>query len=59
MEIDIDDRHNELDCYILGDQPVTCGICGARTTFFEKEDGMQIHRCMNTVCDYRFCTVDD
>jgi len=47
------------DYYLLGDQPVTCGICGARTSFDEEEDGKQLHRCMNSECGYRFFAVTE
>ena len=50
----MEDLCDDLDCYILGDQPVTCGICGARTAFSEGADGVQIHRCLNRGCGYLF-----
>ena len=50
----MEDRNANLECYILGDQPVTCCVCGARTVFSEEADGVQIHRCLNRGCGYLF-----
>jgi hypothetical protein len=44
----------KLECYILGDQPMTCGLCGARTDFDVEEDNAQIHQCLNRECRYQF-----
>ena len=55
MKVD-DVIYNSLDCYILNDQPMTCGLCGARTDFAEINDGMQIHECLNLDCRYKFIT---
>ena len=52
-------NHNLLDCFILNDQPTTCGLCGARTDFVEINDGLQIHECLNLDCCYKFITEDD
>lgn len=49
----------KLECYILGDQPTTCGMCGARTDFDVKEDDSQIHRCLNRECGYQFIVVSE
>ena len=50
-----DSFYNEgLDCYILGDQPTTCGKCGARTDFKELNDELQKHQCLNVSCGYTF-----
>jgi hypothetical protein len=46
------DLSAELECYILDDQPTTCGICGARTTLPEEGDGTQIHQCLSRYCGY-------
>ena len=48
-----------LDWYILGDQPTTCGLCGARTSFNEEKDGTQNHQCLNRNCNYQFIAVSD
>ena len=44
----------DLEYYILGDQPTTCGMCGARTSFEIESDGMQTHQCLNQGCKYQF-----
>jgi hypothetical protein len=49
----------ELECYILSDQPTTCGLCGARTTFEVKDDDVQVHQCLNQGCKYIFITLSD
>ncbi len=48
-----------LDYYVLGVQPMTCGICGARTSFEEKKNGIQKHQCLNLDCDYKFIAAED
>ena len=48
-----------LECYILGDQPTTCGLCGTRTGFEVKEDDTQIHQCLNRECRYQFIAVSE
>jgi len=48
---------DELECYILSDQPTTCGMCGARTDFDVESDGTQIHQCLNPGCKYQFIAV--
>lgn len=48
-----------LDCYILNDQPTTCGLCGARTDFEVENDSTQIHQCLNQECKYQFLAVGD
>ena len=55
MELKIDD----LDCYILNDQPTTCGKCGARTNFEEISEELQKHECLNPSCGYIFASVED
>ena len=52
----IDDgvNYGNLDCYLLNDQPTTCGLCGARTDFEELNYGIQIHKCLNSCCGYKF-----
>ena len=32
-EYEMESKIDDLDCYILNDQPTTCGKCGARTNF--------------------------
>ena len=41
-----------LDVYLMGDQPTSCGLCGARTYFHELRDDKQIHECLD--CKYIF-----
>lgn len=48
-----------LDIYLMGDQPTTCGICGARTDFEVKDDRSQIHKCLDRGCGHVFLVVDD
>lgn len=48
-----------LDCFILNDQPTTCGKCGARTSFDVEKDGTQTHQCLNLDCGYKFIAVED
>ena len=49
----------KLERYILGDQPTTCGLCGARTDFDVEEDDTQIHQCLNRECRYQFIAVGE
>ena len=48
-----------LDYYILGEQPMTCGKCGARTAFDELNNELQKHQCLNIHCEYQFLAVED
>jgi hypothetical protein len=48
-----------LDCYLLNDQPATCGICGGRTDIEEINYGIQIHECLNPGCSYKFTTEEE
>jgi len=57
-EID-ESYHDVLDCYLLNEQPMTCGMCGSRTSFHEDESGKQVHVCLNTECGYRFLALDE
>lgn len=41
-----------MDEFEMGDEPTTCPKCGARTTFDESEDGIQVHHCPE--CWYAF-----
>ncbi len=47
---------------LIGDQPTTCPLCGARTEFDEHtEQGLyfQIHTCPNEACGLRFRAEED
>lgn len=50
---------NDLDCYLLHDQPMTCGKCGSRTSFIEMDSGAQKHQCLNVDCGYVFLAEED
>ena len=52
-------NYDNLDCYILNEQPTTCGLCGARTDFEEINNMMQLHECLNPYCGYKFITEED
>lgn len=56
MMITTDVKYENLDCYILNDQPTICGICGSRTDFEEINVLAQLHECLNTCCGYKFLT---
>ena len=45
--------------YLLNDQPMICGNCGARTSFEVLPDKSQLHECLNKDCGYEFIAVDD
>jgi len=47
-------NYDNLDCYILNDQPTTCGLCGSRTDFEEINNRLQLHECLNPDCGYKF-----
>jgi len=49
----------KLECYVLGDQPTTCGLCGVRTDFDVEENDTQIHQCLNLECRYQFFAVSE
>ena len=55
----IDVNCDALDCYLLNDQPTTCGFCGARTDFEKINYVMQLHKCLNPDCGYKFITEED
>jgi len=59
MLINIDINNHNLNIYILNDQPTTCGICGARTDFYDVTDKVQLHECLNFDCGYQFITEMD
>lgn len=50
IDINVDD----FDCYILNEQPTSCGLCGARTDFEEVAEKLQLHVCLNAACKYKF-----
>jgi len=52
----VDINNNDIDIYILNDQPTTCGICGARTDFEGMGNKLQLHQCLNLACGYKFIT---
>lgn len=54
---------NELDTFLMTDQPVTCPKCGTRTDFQEgsKDEAIgviQIHQCFDEKCQYKFEVVE-
>lgn len=44
---------------LIGDCPVTCGSCGARTTFDVLDDLREHHRCLNGSCGLEFIAEQD
>ena len=38
---------NKLITYEFGEDPVTCGECGARTKFEELPGNTKLHQCLN------------
>lgn len=55
----VDINYDDLDWYLLNDQPTTCGHCGARTNFHVIDDKIQLHKCLNPECGYKFITEED
>jgi len=55
----IEIKYDNLDCYALNNQPITCGLCGTRTDFKEVSDVMQLHECLNSNCGYKFISYKD
>lgn len=47
----------ELDSYIMTDQPEECRKCGTRTEILREENEYQIHLCPK--CDYRYKLTED
>jgi DNA (cytosine-5)-methyltransferase 1 len=41
---------DNLDIFLMTDQPETCGTCGARTNWIDYKNGQQLHTCPN--CNY-------
>ena len=52
-------NYDNLDCYIINDQPTTCGLCGTRTDFEEINNMLQLHECLNPDCGYKFIIEED
>lgn len=50
---------SDLETFVLGDQPTTCGLCGARTDFDVEVDGTQIHQCLDKDCGCQFAAVTE
>jgi len=48
---------DDLDKYIMGDEPMTCSKCGSRTDFEIKPDCSQKHECLK--CGYIFLAVEN
>jgi hypothetical protein len=52
-----------LDVYLMGDQPTTCPICGARTEITKKlldsPEKIQYHKCFSMECKYEFILEED
>jgi hypothetical protein len=49
--------------YLMGDQPTTCPICGARTdilgSVYYTDMEVFINECLSNECKYIFCEVED
>ena len=58
-ELSVITADGDLECYILGDQSTTCGLCGMRTDFDVEEDDTQIHQCLRRECGYQFLAVSE
>ncbi len=48
-----------LDYYIFSDQPMTCGKCGSKTDFYDLNDELQKHQCLNLDCEHQFLAIED
>jgi len=50
------------DIYIMGDQPTTCPICGARTEIIQElldsPEKIQYYQCPADNCQYTFTVVE-
>lgn len=46
----------ETDIMLLSDQPTTCPLCGRRTAWQERPDGVQEHSCS---CGHEFLAEDE
>lgn len=50
----------KCDVFIMGDQPTTCPVCGARTDIImEHPDKSQYHQCIAEYCKYEFTVVEE
>lgn len=54
---------NELETFLMCDQPVNCPECGARTDFKEVSEDesigiIQIHQCLDEMCRYKFAVME-
>jgi hypothetical protein len=52
----------ELEIYLLSDQPTTCSKCGARTHFDEfgnKLTAYQVHACLRPECGFEFVALEE
>ena len=51
------------DVYIMGDQPTTCPLCGARTEIVQElldaSEVIQNHQCPSDNCQYTFTVVEN
>jgi len=51
------------DVFLMGDQPTTCPICGARTEItleiVSSPDKTQYHKCLSDDCQYTFIQEED
>jgi hypothetical protein len=49
----------ELEIFLMNDEPVSCPKCGSRTNFDESFDSknkevVQTHQCPDTSCHFKF-----
>lgn len=44
---------------LIGDQPMTCPKCGARTDWEMQEDGTQVHTCLGCGNEFLACEDDE
>jgi hypothetical protein len=56
-------KMKKLDVYLIGDQPTTCPLCGARTKIkndlLASPEKPQYHMCMAENCKYSFIVEED
>ena len=45
---------DELETFIMSDQPTTCPKCGSRTDSFDIDKEKQQHLCLNDSCNFEF-----
>ncbi len=53
------EKINDFDVFLMGDQPTTCPICGARTEIIVDRQKIQIHLCLDLKCQYEFRVEED